>query len=82
LDGGTRYKVRPGSSAICGGGGKHDRGGSSWPGLFPQVAAWRITGDGHLAKLGEYAGLPQTISGDSAPSDFSPLGSPAGIDVL
>jgi 6-phosphogluconolactonase len=47
-----------------------------------KVAAWRIAGDGHLAKLGEYAGLPQTVNGDSAPSDFSPLGSPAGIDVL
>jgi len=47
-----------------------------------KVAAWRIAADGQLAKLGEYGGLPQTVDGDSAPYDFSPLGSPAGIDVL
>jgi 6-phosphogluconolactonase len=47
-----------------------------------KVAAWRIAADGHLDKLGEYAGLPQTVDGDSAPFDFSPLGSPAGIEVL
>jgi 6-phosphogluconolactonase (cycloisomerase 2 family) len=45
-------------------------------------AEGRIATDGHLVELDEYAGLPQTVDGDSAPSDFSPLGSPAGIDVL
>ncbi|HEX8158566.1 MAG TPA: beta-propeller fold lactonase family protein [Solirubrobacteraceae bacterium] len=47
-----------------------------------KVGAWRIAADGRLIKLGEYAGLPQTIDGDQAPADFSALGSPAGIDVL
>jgi 6-phosphogluconolactonase len=47
-----------------------------------KVGAWRIEDDGKLTKLGEFAGLPQTIDGDQAPFDFSSLGSPAGIEVL
>jgi 6-phosphogluconolactonase (cycloisomerase 2 family) len=47
-----------------------------------KVAAWSIGADGRLTKLGEYAGLPQTVNGDHAPSDFSALGSPAGIEAL
>jgi 6-phosphogluconolactonase len=47
-----------------------------------KVGAWRIERDGALTKLGEFPGLPQTVDGDHAPSDFSALGSPAGIDVL
>ena len=44
-----------------------------------KVAGWRINDDGSLTKLGEFAGLGQTVDGDMAPSDFSPLESPAGI---
>jgi 6-phosphogluconolactonase (cycloisomerase 2 family) len=47
-----------------------------------KVAGWQIADDGTLAKLGEYAGLPQTIDGDHAPFDFSALGSPAGIEAI
>ena len=47
-----------------------------------KVAGWRIMDDGKLAKLGEYAGLPQTVNGDHAPFDFSALGSPAGIEAI
>jgi 6-phosphogluconolactonase len=36
-----------------------------------KVAGWQIMDDGTLSKLGEYAGLPQTIDGDHAPFDFS-----------
>jgi 6-phosphogluconolactonase (cycloisomerase 2 family) len=46
-----------------------------------KVGGWRIESDGSLVKLGEFAGLPKTVDGDHAPFDFSPLGSPAGIDV-
>lgn len=46
-----------------------------------KVAAWRINADGSLTKLGEYAGLPQTINGDHAPHPFGGGGSPAGIDT-
>jgi len=46
-----------------------------------KVGAWRINADGSLTKLGEFPGLPKTVSGDHAPFDFSALGSPAGIDV-
>lgn len=47
-----------------------------------KVAAWSIGADGALTSLGEFGGLPKTVDGDHAPSDFSALGSPAGIDVL
>jgi 6-phosphogluconolactonase (cycloisomerase 2 family) len=47
-----------------------------------KVAGWAIADDGMLTKLGEYHGLPQTIDGDHAPSDFSALGSPAGIEAI
>jgi 6-phosphogluconolactonase len=47
-----------------------------------KVAGWQIMDDGTLAKLGEYAGLPQTVNGDHAPFDFSALGSPAGIEAI
>ena len=47
-----------------------------------KVAGWRIADDGSLAKVGEFAGLPQTIDGDHAPADFSALGSPAGIEAI
>jgi 6-phosphogluconolactonase len=47
-----------------------------------KVAGWEIADDGALSKLGEYAGLPQTIDGDHAPFDFSALGSPAGIEAI
>jgi 6-phosphogluconolactonase len=47
-----------------------------------KVAGWEIADDGKLSKLGEYAGLPQTIDGDHAPFDFSALGSPAGIEAI
>lgn len=47
-----------------------------------KVAGWQIMDDGKLAKLGEYAGLPQTVNGDHAPFDFSALGSPAGIEAI
>jgi 6-phosphogluconolactonase len=47
-----------------------------------KVAGWQIMDDGTLSKLGEYAGLPQTIDGDHAPFDFSALGSPAGIEAI
>jgi 6-phosphogluconolactonase len=46
------------------------------------VAGWRINGDGSLTKIGEFGGLPDTVNGDHAPSDFGAGGSPAGIDVL
>jgi 6-phosphogluconolactonase len=46
------------------------------------VAAWRINNDGSLTKIGEFPGLPDTINGDSAPFEFGPGGSPAGIAVL
>ncbi|MGE3536722.1 MAG: lactonase family protein [Candidatus Tectimicrobiota bacterium] len=44
-----------------------------------RVAAWRIKGNGSLVSIGEFPGLGQTVDGDHAPSDFSPLESPAGI---
>ncbi len=44
-----------------------------------KVGAWHIGNDGTLTKLGEFAGLPQTLDGDHATFDFSALGSPAGI---
>lgn len=47
-----------------------------------KVAGWEIAEDGTLTKLGEYAGLPQTIDGDLGPFDFSALGSPAGIEAI
>jgi 6-phosphogluconolactonase (cycloisomerase 2 family) len=47
-----------------------------------KVAGWQIKDDGQLGKLGEYAGLPQTVNGDHAPFDFSALGSPAGIEAI
>jgi 6-phosphogluconolactonase len=47
-----------------------------------RLAAWTINADGSLTKIGEYGGLPQTVDGDHGPTDFSALGSPAGIDVL
>jgi len=47
-----------------------------------KVGAWAINADGSLTKLGEFAGLPQTVDGDQAPVDFGSGGSPAGIDVL
>jgi 6-phosphogluconolactonase (cycloisomerase 2 family) len=47
-----------------------------------KVGGWAIADDGALSKLGEYAGLPQTIDGDHAPFDFSALGSPAGIEAI
>ncbi|MGW4489748.1 lactonase family protein [Amycolatopsis sp. NPDC004368] len=46
-----------------------------------KLAAWSIGANGELTKIGEFGGLPQTVNGDHAPSDFSALGSPAGIDV-
>ena len=46
-----------------------------------KVAAWRIGADGTLTKVGEFAGLPQTVNGDSGPIDFGAGGSPAGIDA-
>ncbi|HYY11139.1 MAG TPA: beta-propeller fold lactonase family protein [Kineosporiaceae bacterium] len=46
-----------------------------------KVAAWNISPDGELSKIGEFAGLPRTVDGDQAPADFTALGSPAGIDV-
>jgi hypothetical protein len=47
-----------------------------------KVAGWRIHDDGRLEKVGEFPGLPQTVDGDHAPSEFGPGGSPAGIAVL
>ncbi|MFN8589840.1 MAG: beta-propeller fold lactonase family protein [Thermomicrobiales bacterium] len=47
-----------------------------------RVAGWQIMDDGALNKLGEYAGLPQTVDGDHASFDFSALGSPAGIEAI
>lgn len=47
-----------------------------------KVGGWQIMDDGALSKLGEYAGLPQTVDGDHAPFDFSALGSPAGIEAI
>jgi 6-phosphogluconolactonase len=47
-----------------------------------RVAAWRIGSDGSLQKIGEFPGLPDTVNGDSAPFEYGPGGSPAGIDVL
>jgi len=47
-----------------------------------KVAGWHIEDDGTLTKLGEFEGLPQAIDGDQASSDFSDLGSPAGIEVI
>ncbi len=46
-----------------------------------KVGAWRIGDDGKLTKLGEFAGLPQTVDGDHAPIDLGAGGSPAGIAV-
>ena len=46
-----------------------------------KVAGWRIKHDGSLRKIGEFGGLGQTIEGDMASFDFSPLESPAGIAV-
>ncbi|NNC99000.1 MAG: beta-propeller fold lactonase family protein [Gammaproteobacteria bacterium] len=45
------------------------------------VAGWQINHNGSLTKIGEFGGLGQTINGDKAPFDFSPLESPAGIAV-
>ena len=45
------------------------------------VAGWKIRADGGLTKVGEFRGLGQTIDGDMAPLDFSPLESPSGIAV-
>ena len=47
-----------------------------------KVAGWRIHDDGRLEKIGEFPGLPQTVDGDHAPSEFGSGGSPAGIAVL
>jgi 6-phosphogluconolactonase (cycloisomerase 2 family) len=47
-----------------------------------KVAGWRINADGSLTKLDEFGGLPETVNGDSAPFEFGPGGSPAGIAVL
>jgi 6-phosphogluconolactonase (cycloisomerase 2 family) len=47
-----------------------------------KVAAWEINVDGSLTKIGEFPGLGQTVDGDMAPFDFSPLESPAGIAVF
>lgn len=44
-----------------------------------RVAGWRINSDGSLTSVGEFEGLGQTVDGDMAPFDFSPLESPAGI---
>jgi 6-phosphogluconolactonase (cycloisomerase 2 family) len=44
-----------------------------------RVAGWRIRSDGSLEKIGEFPGLPQTVNGDSAPIEYGPGGSPAGI---
>ncbi len=46
------------------------------------VGAWQIAEDGKLSKLGEFAGLPQTVDGDHAVFDFSAGGSPAGIEAI
>ena len=46
------------------------------------VAGWKINHNGSLTKIGEFSGLGQTINGDMAPFDFSPLESPAGIAVF
>jgi 6-phosphogluconolactonase len=46
------------------------------------VAGWGINSDGSLFKIGEFAGLPDTVDGDNAPFEFGPGGSPAGIAVL
>jgi 6-phosphogluconolactonase len=46
------------------------------------LAAFRVLGTGGLVKLGEFGGLPDTVNGDSAPNEFGPGGSPAGVDVL
>lgn len=46
-----------------------------------RVAAWRIQSNGSLTPIGEFAGLGQTVEGDHAPDDFTPLESPAGIAV-
>lgn len=46
-----------------------------------KVGAWRIRGDGSLRPLGEFGGLPKTVNGDHARSDFGAGGSPAGIDA-
>lgn len=45
------------------------------------VGAWRIHADGRLTRIGEFGGIGQTLEGDMAPFDFSPLASPAGIAV-
>ncbi|MFO0952987.1 MAG: beta-propeller fold lactonase family protein [Isosphaeraceae bacterium] len=47
-----------------------------------KVAGWRINGNGSLTKIGEFGGLPITVDGDSAPEEYGPGGSPAGIAVL
>jgi 6-phosphogluconolactonase (cycloisomerase 2 family) len=47
-----------------------------------RVAGWRIDAHGILTKIGEFPGLPDTVNGDSAPFEYGPGGSPAGIDVL
>jgi 6-phosphogluconolactonase (cycloisomerase 2 family) len=44
-----------------------------------KIGAWRINKNGSLTKIGEFAGLPDTINGDVAPFEFGPGGSPAGI---
>jgi hypothetical protein len=41
-----------------------------------------IGANGGLTNIGEYGGLPKTVDGDQAPSDFGAIGSPAGIDVI
>ena len=60
------------------------RGGNYLYNILPgsgKVAGWRINSDGSLTKIGEFAGLGQTLEGDMAPEPFSPLESPAGIAV-
>lgn len=58
-------------------GGRHHRQIGQHPGQLPA----RIGANGELTKTGEFGGLPQTVNGDHASSDFSALDSPAGIDV-
>ena len=47
-----------------------------------KVAGFRILDEGKLEKIGEFPGLPQTVEGDHATTEFGAGGSPAGIAVL
>jgi len=46
---------------------------------FGAIAAWEISGNGKLNKIGEFPGLASTVDGDHAPFEFGNGGSPAGI---